>query len=79
MYEKRHALPASGPSIKRRLTDDQRTTLAEIEGFGWELQFVRQPSYADPVAVVYDHRHGYFAVLEADGRLNENPAITIRY
>ncbi|MBS0213978.1 MAG: hypothetical protein JSR26_12520 [Proteobacteria bacterium] len=79
MKEQRHAMPASGPSLKRRLTDDQRTALTEIESFGWELQFVRQPAYADPVAVVYDHRHGYFAVLEPDGRLNENPAIAIRY
>lgn len=65
-------------SLKRELNEIQRLTLSEIERFGWELKFIRRPLFQPSIAVVFDSDRKCFAVLEADGSLNENPGITIR-
>ena len=78
MIEKRHAGWAPGYTLKRELNDDQRLTLSEIEGFGWELKFIRKPMFMDPVAVVFDSDRRHFGVIEPDGTLNEHPAVQIR-
>ena len=66
-------------ALKRELNDDQRLTLAELEGFGWELKFVRRPMFQDSVPVVLDSERQHFAVIEPDGTLNEHPALNIRH
>ncbi len=68
-----------GSVMKRQLNDDQLLTLAELEGFGWELKFIRRPMFQEPVAVVFDSDRKRFAVLEPDGTLNENPGFDIRH
>lgn len=80
MDDKRHN-PGKEPEsvMKRQLNDDQRLTLAELEGFGWELKFIRRPLYQDPVAVVFDSDRKRFAVLERDRTFNENPGFDIRH
>lgn len=65
-------------ALKRQLNEDQRITLSEIERYGWELKFIRHPPFAPAVPVVFDGERKRFAVLEPDGTLNDNPAITIR-
>ncbi|HTA65351.1 MAG TPA: hypothetical protein VK753_07595 [Xanthomonadaceae bacterium] len=79
MNEKRHAVRESGYSLKRELNDDQRLTLAELEGFGWELKFIRRQMFMDSVPVIFDTDRRHFAVIEPDGKLNEHPAIEIRH
>lgn len=79
MIEKRHAGWATSHMLKRELNDDQRLTLSEIEGFGWELKFVRKPMFMDVVAVVFDSDRRHFGVIEPDGTLNEHPALQIRH
>lgn len=69
----------SSHALKRELNDDQRLTLAELEGFGWELKFVRRPLFQDSVPVVLDSQRRTFAVIEPDGTLNEYPALNIRH
>ncbi|MEM9301126.1 MAG: hypothetical protein AAGE01_03390 [Pseudomonadota bacterium] len=65
-------------ALKRELNADQLATLNSLESFGWELKFVRKPLFQDPVPIVFDDSREHFAVLEADGTLNEEPGITIR-
>ena len=65
-------------ALKRELRPAQQITLADLEGFGWELKFVRRPLFQEPVAVVFDPDHKRFAVLQEDGTLNENPGFDIR-
>lgn len=80
MNDKRHnAGKEPGSVMKRELNEDQRLTLAELEGFGWELKFIRRPLFQESVAVVFDSDRKRFAVLEADGTLNENPGFDIRH
>jgi hypothetical protein len=64
--------------LKRELNEAQRDTLAGLEHFGWELKFVRRKPFQPSVAVVFDGDRKKFAVLELDGRLNEEPTFAIR-
>ena len=64
--------------LKRELNEEQRLTLSSLERFGWELKFIRHPVAGPSVAVIFDGDRKQFAVLEADGTLNENPGFDIR-
>lgn len=71
----------SAPSprlLAHDLNEDQREMLRALENFGWELKFIRRIPFQPPVAVVFDGDRKKFAVLEADGTLNENPGFEIR-
>jgi hypothetical protein len=77
--ERRKLAAATLVRLKRELNEDQLATLAGLEHFGWELKFIRHKLFQDPIAVVFDSGQEKFAVLEADGRLNENPGFDIRH
>ena len=76
--ERRKGLRELSSVLKRELNEAQRITLLGLEQFGWELKFVRRKPFQPPVAVVFDGDRKNFAVLEADGRLNESPDFDIR-
>ncbi len=65
-------------ALKRELNESQLTTLYGLERYGWELKFVRRPMFQQSIAIVFDADRKTFAVLEADGTLNENPGFDIR-
>ncbi len=77
--ERRKGLHELSSVLKRELNEAQRTTLLGLEQFGWELKFVRRKPFQPPVAVVFDGDRKNFAVLEADGSLNESPGFDIRH
>jgi hypothetical protein len=56
----------------------QQATLGTLEGFGWRLAFVRRPLFRDPVPVAFDRSGGRFVVIEADGGIDETPALRVR-
>ena len=64
--------------LKRQLNEEQLLTLCSLESFGWELKFIRKPPFGPPIAVIFDADRKTFAVLEADGEINENPGFEIR-
>lgn len=64
-------------ALKRGITEDQLDTLMTLERFGWILKFVRKTP-AGPLAAVHDPEKNCLAVIEPDGRLDENPLITFR-
>lgn len=65
-------------ALKRDLNQDQILALSELEKFGWELKFIRRPMFQQPVPVVFDSDRKHFAVLNADGTLDETPGFDIR-
>lgn len=65
--------------LHSELNAEQRAALEELEKFGWELRFVRHDPELKPVTVIFDGEHKKFAVLEADGSLNEKAFIDIRH
>ena len=69
--------PAPG-ELEKRLNELQLAAYHRMEQFGWEIQFIRQPLFQDPVAVVTTGDGEQVGVLELDGTVNLNPDIRIR-
>lgn len=65
--------------LHTELNEEQRAALDELGKYGWELRFVRHDPEQAPVTVIFDAEHEKFAVLEADGSLNEKAFINIRH
>lgn len=76
--ERRNTDQDSRARLRALLNEEQRTTLAELERFGWELKFIRRPLFQPLVPVVFDADRKTCAVLEIDGTLNEDPGFDIR-
>jgi hypothetical protein len=56
----------------------QMRALHQIEGFGWQLKFVRRPMFQEPVPVVCSAEGDKIGTLEEDGRINMEPDIKVR-
>lgn len=65
-------------NLRDVLTDLQMLALRRIEGFGWELRFVRRAGRKVPIPVVSNAAGDSIGVLEEDGRLNLNHGLRIR-
>jgi len=65
-------------NLREFLSDDQRRSLRQIEGFGWSLSFVRRPLAAEPVVVIQNGGDAKLSVLESDGTVNDQPDIALR-
>ncbi len=76
--ERRRQAPKAQRMMQRELNDAQLMTLRALEGYGWELKFIRRPAFQQPIPVVFDGDRKKFAVLKADGELDENPGFDIR-
>ncbi|HET6395650.1 MAG TPA: hypothetical protein VFF91_02305 [Pseudoxanthomonas sp.] len=64
--------------LKSGLTPEQLSTLLTMEQFGWRLRFVRRPLFQPPVPVLFDRDGTRYVVIEADGTINERPALKLR-
>ena len=69
---------ARAAELRAALTPAQLRALETLEHFGWSLKFVRRPMFLEPVPVVVDRSGERHAVLEADGTVNEDPALKLR-
>jgi len=69
--------PVPDNAIKM-LNQMQIMALHQIEGYGWQLQFIRRPLFQDPVPVVIDADGKKIGILEDDGRINMEPDIKVR-
>ena len=79
LKERRSGYKELSSVLKRQLNDAQMMTLRGLEGFGWELKFIRRKPFQEPIAVIFDADRKKFAVLLPDGTLDENhPNFEIR-
>jgi hypothetical protein len=76
--ERRRDDPGERAKLRTELNEEQRIALSDLERFGWELKFVRHPMFLDILPVVFDAERNHFAVIRADGTLDENPGFDIR-
>ncbi|MFL6592833.1 MAG: hypothetical protein ACJ8GK_09030 [Luteimonas sp.] len=76
--ERRNGEEEDAARLRGLLNDHQRSTLVELEHFGWALKFVRRPLFQPPIPVVVDADRKRFAVLQTDGSLNDQPGFDIR-
>lgn len=76
--ERRNRQPPDPAALRAGLAPAQLAALETLEQFQWTLKFVRRPMFQDPVPVVVDRSGTRYAVLLADGTLDESPAFHIR-
>ena len=76
--EKRSKEQQTRRLMMAELTDAQKVSLHQLEGFGWYLSFVRRPLFQPVVPILHDADSGRYAILEADGTLNEDHGLVIR-
>ena len=76
--ERRKDDPVERAKLRAELNEDQRIALSDLERFGWELKFIRHPMFLEIAPVVFDPDRQHFAVIRADGSLDENPGFAIR-
>jgi hypothetical protein len=77
--ERRKGVQQSARALRAELNEAQRDTLAELERYGWQLKFIRRPIFQPSIPVLFDGDRTSYAVLEADGTLNEHPPLDIRH
>jgi hypothetical protein len=70
--------PEQAAALRRGLTAAQLSTLQTMEAFQWRLEFVRRPLFRDPVPVLFNPLQNRHVVIEADGSIDERPALRIR-
>lgn len=75
--DRREELAQRECALKRNINEEQLCTLSTLERFGWSLKFVRK-SPLGPLAAVYDPEKHSIAIIEPDGRLNEQPHLVFR-
>ena len=60
------------------LTPEQQATIHTMETFHWRLKFVRRPLFKIPVPVLFNREGDRYVVVNEDGTIDENPALTLR-
>ena len=76
--DKRGVQRAVPVDVGRYLNEAQLLALQSLEGFGWQLAFVRRPLFMEPVVVVHHPDHSQYALLEDDGAVNQKVKIGLR-
>lgn len=76
--ENRGASKPVPDNLKEALNELQMMALRRIESFGWELQFVRRPSFQSAIPVVSNAEGTTIGVLEDDGRVNLEHDVRLR-
>lgn len=78
MKDKRKNIAPIPEDIEAHLNESQLCRLRSIEGFGWQLKFIRRPLFQIPVIVVVNAEGTELGVLEEDGSLDLEPSIELR-
>ena len=60
------------------LTPEQQATIHIMETFHWRLKFVRRPLFKIPIPVLFNREGDRYVVVNEDGTIDENPALTLR-
>jgi len=76
--EKRSGEKPIPDNVNNYLNNAQRAELHKIEGFGWNIKYIRHPLFQDPVVFVTSADGKSIGILESDGRLNLNPDVPTR-
>lgn len=77
--ERRANRQSNAQVLENILSELQRLTLHQLEGFGWRLAFVRRPLFQEPIVVVVNCENSKYGVLEDDGSINIEHDIQIRH
>ena len=76
--ERREGMAPIPEKLDEVLNDAQLLSLNKLEGFGWNLEFVRRPLFQDVVPVLFHPDTKKYGLLRGDGTLNAQPEIRVR-
>jgi len=76
MKEKRKGQEAIPSDIETHLNENQLCRLRSIEGFGWQLKFIRRPLFQIPVIAVSNDDGTELDIIDEEGDLK--PLLEIR-
>ena len=76
--ERRKGMAPVPENLNEILKDAQLLSLHKLEGFGWNLEFVRRPLFQEVVPVLCHPDNGALGVMRDDGTLNMQPDIQLR-
>lgn len=79
IHERRKGVMPIPLNLREYLNEDQRRTLRQVEGFGWQLAFIRRPLFQEPLVVIKNSEGSGFSVLEPDGSINAEADVVIRH
>ncbi len=71
-------LPPTSTELRAELNEPQLTMVNELERFGWDLRFVRQPPQQPPVPVLFSGDEA-FLCLRPDGTMDESDSLAVRH
>jgi hypothetical protein len=77
-HDKRGLQRAVPIDAERYLNEMQMLALQSLEGFGWQLSFIRRPLFMAPIVMAQNSTATQFALLEEDGSVNLKPDIIFR-
>ena len=78
LSERRRGASQASEQMLGQLNASQLRMLRELECFGWELRFVRQPPFVEPIPVIFAPDDAYIT-LRFDGSLVDEPVFDIRH
>jgi hypothetical protein len=71
--ERRNGKPPVPDNIRALLSIEQKKALAELEGFGWVIDYVRRPLFQQPRVIMRDPKSGKVNMILEDGTVDYNP------
>ncbi|GAB3373620.1 hypothetical protein NCG89_07450 [Spongiibacter taiwanensis] len=71
-------LPPVPVNYESLLNDAQCVGIRNLEGFGWQLYFIRRPLFQTPTVVMVGPDEGGYAVLNSEGCLDRQRDLVIR-
>ena len=76
--ERRKGMAPVPDDLHEFLNDAQMLSLQKLEGFGWNLEFVRRPLFQEVVPVLLHPDNGSLGVMRDDGTLDLQADIQLR-
>jgi len=76
--ERRKGMKPVPEYFEELLSEAQLRTLRSTGRFGWQLHFIRRPLFQEVVTVLINSESDKYAVLEANGSINEQVDLDLR-
>lgn len=77
VWDRRRAVPPEHWRLREQLNETQKDVLRILEDYGWQLGFVRED--ADLIPVVFATDSSLYAVIKADGSIEDRPELPMRH
>lgn len=76
--ERRNGKPPVPDNIRSLLSIEQKKVLAELEGFGWVIDYVRRPLFQQPRVIMRDPKSGKVTMIMEDGTVDYSPQEVVK-